>query len=75
MNREKLREALAQAGSKFDGHVTNGSLDEQMKVIESVAKDFETAVYKWRAQLLDAWANEYKATMTVLIEMGPVDGL
>jgi hypothetical protein len=33
MNKTELREALAVAGSKFDGHVTNGSLDEQMKVI------------------------------------------
>jgi len=30
---EELREKLAVAGTKYDGHVTNGSLDEQMKVV------------------------------------------
>ncbi len=28
-----LREQIAAAGSKYDGHITNGSLDEIMKVI------------------------------------------
>jgi len=34
MTREELREALSAAGSKFDGRVTHGSLEEQMKIID-----------------------------------------
>jgi hypothetical protein len=30
---KSLRERLSEAGNTFDGHVTNGSLDAQMKVI------------------------------------------
>ena len=32
--REELRERLAVEGKKFSGHVTNGSLDAQMVVVE-----------------------------------------
>ena len=32
--KELAREWLAEAGTKFDGHVTHGSLDEQMKILE-----------------------------------------
>lgn len=33
MLREELRERLAAAGKKFDGHVTEGSLNAQMEVV------------------------------------------
>jgi hypothetical protein len=32
---DDLRERLAEAGKKHDGHVTNGSLNEQMKIIDA----------------------------------------
>lgn len=31
-----LRELLAQSGSRYDGHVTNGSLSEQVLVVYSL---------------------------------------
>jgi len=31
----ELREKIAEAAAKFDGHVTNGSLDEICKVVDS----------------------------------------
>ncbi len=34
MTRIELREALAKEGKKFDGHVTEGSLEAQMVVVE-----------------------------------------
>lgn len=34
-----LREELTKAGNTWDGHVTNGSLTEQMKVIEAYIKE------------------------------------
>ena len=33
MKIEEFVEKLAEAGTKFDGHVTHGSLTEQMKII------------------------------------------
>lgn len=34
MDIDKLRDILAIAGSKFDGHVTHGSLNAQIKVLQ-----------------------------------------
>ncbi len=34
MNRTDLKEALAKEGKKFSGHVTEGSLEAQMIVVE-----------------------------------------
>jgi hypothetical protein len=42
MTREELKEALSQAGSTFDGHVTNGSIEAQMQVIEECFRLFES---------------------------------
>jgi hypothetical protein len=33
MSESELREALSTAGTRFDGHVTHGSLDAQMALI------------------------------------------
>ena len=33
VNIEQLREQLTEAGSKFDGHVTNGSIAAQLKIV------------------------------------------
>jgi hypothetical protein len=35
---EEFINALREAGFKFDGHVTNGSLEEQLKVIREFLK-------------------------------------
>lgn len=42
MNIERLREKLAEAGSKFDGHVTTGSLSEQIKILRPFLALLET---------------------------------
>ena len=34
-----LREEIAQAASKFDGHVTNGSLNEIMAVVDRLVRE------------------------------------
>jgi hypothetical protein len=36
--RKGLMDALHKAGTKFDGHVTNGSLLEQMKIVDLYAR-------------------------------------
>ena len=36
MTRSEFEAALTAAGNKYDGHVTIGSLQEQMKVIEAL---------------------------------------
>lgn len=33
IEQKAVREKLAEAGKKFDGHVTHGSLNEQMEVV------------------------------------------
>lgn len=33
MTIEQLREQLTEAGSKFDGHVTHGSIAAQLKIV------------------------------------------
>jgi len=33
MTIEQLREQLTEAGNKFDGHVTNGSIAAQLKLV------------------------------------------
>lgn len=35
----ELREKLTEAGNKFDGHVTIGSMEEQLKVIDQYIKE------------------------------------
>ena len=32
--RETLKDKLMEAGNKFDGHVTHGSLEEKLKIID-----------------------------------------
>lgn len=39
MGREELKNALMEAGNKHGGHVTNGSLDEQLKVVDRLIWD------------------------------------
>ena len=46
MTNEELRERLAEAGTKYDGHVTNGSLDEQMKVVLEQLRGVCPAFYR-----------------------------
>jgi len=36
MTRDELIEALTVAGEKYDGHVTHGSVAEQMKVVDPI---------------------------------------
>jgi len=31
-----LRDRLTEAGNKFDGHVTNGSIEEQLKIVREI---------------------------------------
>jgi hypothetical protein len=44
MTRVELREKLAEAGKKYDGHVTNGSLEEQMKVVIQANRDVAVVI-------------------------------
>ena len=44
MTREEFQEKLAEAGNKFDGHVTHGSIEEQTKLIERLF-----AHYRWES--------------------------
>ena len=46
---DNLKEKLHDAGIKFDGHVTHGSLEEQMKVI----KQYESSVIMRFRKMLD----------------------
>ena len=36
--RETLKDKLTEAGNKFDGHVTHGSLEEQLKIIDELIR-------------------------------------
>ena len=52
--RTELREALAKAGSLFDGRVTHGSLNAQMLVVEdaiakALADDSAEYFFDWDA--------------------------
>jgi hypothetical protein len=49
-DKKSLRDLLTEAGNKFDGHVTNGSLDAQMKVLEHHLFTMSAAGY-----LIDVW--------------------
>ena len=46
MTTEELREKLTVAGNMHDGHVTNGSLAKQMKVIEELLRSVCPAFYE-----------------------------
>jgi hypothetical protein len=46
MLREELREQLAKAGKQYDGHVTIGSLEEQMKVVLKALTEACPAFYR-----------------------------
>jgi hypothetical protein len=46
MLREEFRERLAEAGKKHDGHVTHGSLEEQMKVVLTILKEACPAFFR-----------------------------
>jgi Ca2+-binding EF-hand superfamily protein len=39
MTREELKDALTVAGTKHDGHITNGSLEELVKVVDLYVVD------------------------------------
>lgn len=38
IEQKAVREKLAEAGKKFDGHVTHGSLNEQMEVVAAAIR-------------------------------------
>ena len=40
MIREQFIEKLTEAGNKFDGHVTNGSVTAMMEIIEEIGGPF-----------------------------------
>jgi hypothetical protein len=65
------KEKLAEAGWKFDGHVTNGSLDAQQAVVDELTKDIlkrfrhvadvcEAGGHKMRARMFRALAKEFE---------------
>jgi hypothetical protein len=50
--KEQFKEALYNAGSTFDGHVTNGSIDAQMQLIENkIRKELQTFALNLKAEL------------------------
>lgn len=68
-----LRERIAEAGWKYDGHVTNGSLDEIMKVINGndsvqsivdrlllIGDQCEAGGHKSRARMFRMLAKSFK---------------
>ncbi len=44
MTRDELIDGLTVAGNKFDGHVTNGSIQEQMKVLDQISGELRGAL-------------------------------
>lgn len=46
MTRDELMEALHQAAVKYDGHVTHGSMDEIMKLVDQ-------ALFQAKAEVFD----------------------
>lgn len=46
MTQEELKEALAVAGRQFDGHVTHGSIEAQIKVINLALSGMYERGYK-----------------------------
>jgi hypothetical protein len=49
--REQFIDALIMAGNKYDGHVTEGSLQEQMKVIDGVIEHFVKMANEFKYQI------------------------
>ena len=44
---------------------------KQVTAAESTIAELREAVQVWRVALLNAWANDHRAVMTALLEMGP----
>lgn len=52
LDREKLKEELTAAGNKFDGHVTAGSLNAQLVILEHYLLEITKDGYP-----IDVWGN------------------
>jgi hypothetical protein len=69
--RNKWLERLAEAGKQYDGHVTHGSLQKQVEVMDEMVKEVigrfrhvasccEAGGHKMRARMFRALAKEFE---------------